>query len=80
LVYPQNQAVYPDLGVRDHQPKQVEDYLNKIGREHQLKDWQFVQIVDALLRCSVQPLKVSWVDKIDWDYWKTLAKSQVLLF
>ena len=32
-------AAYPDLGVHGHQPKQVEGYLNKIGRELQLKDW-----------------------------------------
>lgn len=68
-------AAYPDLSVRDHKPKQVEDYLNKVGREHQLTDWQFVQIVDAILRLFSTAIKVSWVDKIDWDYWKTSAKS-----
>lgn len=68
-------AAYPDLNVRDHQPKQVEDYLNNIGRERQLKDWQFVQIVDAILRLFSTALKISWADKIDWDYWKTSAKS-----
>ncbi len=68
-------AAYPEIPVREHQPEQVEQYLNHVGREQRLKDWQFVQIVDAILLLFKAAIKAEWVNTLDWSYWKTAAKS-----
>jgi hypothetical protein len=41
-------AYFPDDHIRTHTPQQVEEFLNKVGREVNLKAWQFGQVVDAL--------------------------------
>ncbi len=41
-------AYFPDEHIRTHTPQQVEEFLNKVGREVNLKAWQFGQVVDAI--------------------------------
>ena len=36
-------AAFPNTSVREHSPKQVEDYLNSKANDNQLKSWQFTQ-------------------------------------
>lgn len=68
-------SVYPEQNVRTHQPEQIEAYLNKVGREHRLKNWQFTQIVDALRILFSLALKLEWAKKFDWVYWQQSAKA-----
>lgn len=68
-------AAYPDKNVRTHTPKQVENYLNNIGREHRMKSWQFAQVADALRLLFSLGLKLNWANQFDWQYWQDSAKT-----
>ena len=55
--------------------EQITAFFPRYAREHQLSDWQFRQMVDA-----VQLLLVDLVDSpqaraVDWDYWKEAGRS-----
>lgn len=68
-------AAYPEHPVRSHQPQQVEEYLNSIGRKARLKNYQFIQIIHAIQLLFSLGLKTDWAADFDWEYWKTAAKT-----
>ena len=55
-------AAFPDHAIRTHTARQVEEYLNKVGRETQLKPWQFRQIIDAIRILFSLALKQGWAN------------------
>ena len=54
----------------------VANYLRFRGADESLKEWQFVQCVDALEIYFAEVLQPVWLPEIDWAYWK--AASQAL--
>ena len=57
-----------------HQPEDVTKYLQKLGREDQLKDWQFRQCVDAI-RTLFECLGLAMRHQVDWQFWADSAQS-----
>ena len=45
----------------------VRDYLDVIGRNERMEDWQFKQSVDALRILFVELVRPGWVDGFDWN-------------
>ena len=68
-------AYFPDQHIRTHSAQQVEEYLNKVGREINLKAWQFGQVVDAIRILFCLALKQGWAHDFDWEYWSASAKK-----
>lgn len=58
-----------------HTPEILESYLKGVGRQSGLKDWQFVQIVDALFILFVHMICPDWARDFQWDYWRQTAKG-----
>ena len=58
----------------EHTPQILERYLNEIGRQSNLKDWQFVQVVDALHILFVYMVASDWARDFQWDYWRGAAR------
>ena len=50
-------------------------YLQELARKETVKNWQFVQAIDALEIFFLDVLKSSWADEFDWDFWKQSAKN-----
>jgi integron integrase len=50
-------------------------YLQEAGRRPGLKDWQYVQIVDALEVLLREVLQLPWTDTFDWAYWRASARE-----
>lgn len=46
----------------------VSGYLQRVGREGGLADWQFRQVVVAI-RILFSTVKPEWLDAFDWAYW-----------
>lgn len=68
-------AYFPDNHIRTHTAQQVEEYLTKVGREVNLKAWQFGQVVDTIRILFCLALKKSWANNFDWEYWSASAKK-----
>lgn len=57
-----------------HGPSDVSRWLEEIGRNRWLSDWQFRQAIDALRLLFAKFLALPWADKVDWDGWITAAQ------
>lgn len=68
-------ASHPGQHIHTHQEKQVTDYFNSITQQNRLKDWQIIQLVDAIRLLFLVALKLHWATHFDWDYWKHSIKS-----
>ncbi len=65
---------YPGKKLAQHSAPDVNGYLEKLGRNEGLKDWQFRQAVDAIRNLFL----IAGVDRItgvDWNYWRDSAKT-----
>ncbi|VAX07559.1 hypothetical protein MNBD_GAMMA26-390 [hydrothermal vent metagenome] len=65
---------FPDKRLADNTVDDVTGYLESVGRQGQLADWQFIQTVSAiqnLLRTAKAPVQT----KIDWGYWRDSART-----
>ena len=56
-----------------HTSALLENYLNNLGQNSRLADWQFKQYVDALRIMFVDLVKTEWADSFPWDHWIELA-------
>jgi len=65
-----------DTAPQDHSAKIVVDYVEQAGRQPDVPDWKFRQLVHALQLFFVETLHVDWAKEIDWAYW--LDASQEL--
>jgi len=65
----------PDLKLVNHTYENLIQYLTLLGCKSGIKEWLFIQHIEALeiLFCNV--LKVNWSDQVDWDYWYASAKQ-----
>lgn len=65
---------YPDQKLTTHTPELITQFLEGEGRNTALKDWQFVQTIDAIQKLFTM-INTPWIDKIDWGHWKFSARS-----
>lgn len=68
-------AAYPEQHIRTHTEQQVTQYLSKTLQQNRLKDWQIIQLIDAIRLLFVAALKAPWASDFDWDYWKDSIKT-----
>lgn len=70
----------PRDSIVGHRKEDVIAYLDNVGREGQLEDWQFQQLVHSLEILFVEAAKINWAKSFDWQHWyalsRTLAPSQ----
>lgn len=63
----------PNIRLVNRDSVNVEQWLNQLGRNPNLSDWQFRQQVDALRLLFCHRLKLSWAADFDWAYWSSGA-------
>jgi len=66
---------HSSLRLAQHTDKEMEEYLQDLGRNNRIDDWQFKQAVDALKILFVDVICSPWSDKFPWEYWKESATS-----
>lgn len=66
---------HPDLRLRQHSTRHVEQYLRDKGRNPRLRGWQFRQIIDALRILFVEMVKAPWAREFPWDDWADAARA-----
>jgi len=64
-----------DLRLVFHNENTVTEYLESLGRNYRLTDWQFKQAVDAIKILFVDMLKAPWAGSFSWDDWLELARD-----
>jgi integron integrase len=52
-------------------PEQLERYLAAAGREGRLRDWQLMQLVDALRHVFCGMVAARWGEDFDWQRWSS---------
>jgi integron integrase len=68
-------ARYPDEKLTTHTADHVNRYFHEIGRQNQLEDWQFAQIVRAVGVLFKDLIKQDWALTFDWDGWVDSART-----
>ncbi len=58
------------LRLAEHSPEVIHRYLEDLGRNIRLEDWQQIQVVDALRIMFVDVVKTDWANQFSWDGWK----------
>ena len=64
---------HPSLRLAQHSPDNIESYLQDLGRNRRLSDWQFKQTVEALKILFVDMAKPAWAESFQWDFWMESA-------
>jgi len=62
---------HKSLRLAEHSSEVVHSYLENIGRNTSLEDWQMIQVVDALRILFVDVVKSDWACDFSWDTWKS---------
>ncbi|MFC1748514.1 integron integrase [Pseudomonadota bacterium] len=65
---------FANTKLANHTPKEVNEYLSKLGRKPHMRDWQFEQAVDAIQRLF-EVVGVDWLDQMDWEHWKGFSRT-----
>jgi len=66
---------HPNTTLNQHDNKSVESYLDKLGRNPRLEDWQFKQAVDALRILFVDLQRANWAKEFPWEDWMESATA-----
>ena len=66
---------HKNLKLNLHKPEHVEAFLTEKGRQKQLEDWQFTQIVESIKLLFTDMLKPSWAANFPWQEWADLSKA-----
>ena len=56
-----------NIRLAQHSESTVKKYLEKLGRNYRLTDWQFKQAVEALKILFVDILHASWAESFSWS-------------
>lgn len=64
---------HPTTRLSQHSASTVETYLENLGQNFRLTDWQFKQAVHSLKILFVDLLKTEWARAFPWDHWIELA-------
>lgn len=60
---------HPSNPLTHHSRDTIEQYLQKLGRNNRLADWQFKQAVEALKILFVDIVGAEWAATFPWDFW-----------
>ena len=66
--------VHSELNLHQHSAEHVDNYLQALGRNSRLQDWQFRQVVDALRIFFVDLLDIQWAAAFPWTFWIESSK------
>ena len=66
---------HPKLKLKSHTADTLAVYLQRIGGEEQLHDWQYKQLVFSLKVLFVDIVKSLWAADFPWDEWEAMAES-----
>ncbi len=58
---------YDGLRLMLHTPTEITSYIDLLGRDQRLKDWQCAQVIHALNILFVDILKLDWAKQFAWD-------------
>ncbi len=64
--------VYPNQKLATHTPALIAQFVEGEGRNITLKEWQFIQIINAIQKLFTM-LGVPWLDEVNWTHWKSFA-------
>jgi integron integrase len=59
----------------DYTADDVTAYLRQVGRNPELSEWQYGQIVDSLEIVFRRVLALKWARSFDWPYWRDSARQ-----
>jgi hypothetical protein len=65
---------FPGRKLADLTADEVTAYLERVGREGALEDWQFRQVVVAI-RILFSTVRPAWLEGFDWAYWLASATA-----
>jgi len=65
---------HSDKKLARHTADDVNGYMENLGRKGKLKDWQFLQAVDAIQNLFVTA-GIKEIAGVDWNYWRDSARS-----
>lgn len=66
---------HPERRLADHTVQEMTAYLQEKGRNNQLKDWQFAQVVRSLQILFVELVKAPWAATFPWQDWIDNARE-----
>jgi hypothetical protein len=66
---------HPERRLAEHTVQEITAYLQEKGRNSQLKDWQFAQVVRALQILFVEMVKAPWAATFPWQDWIDNARE-----
>ena len=61
--------------LREHAPADVTAYLEQVGRDARIEDWQLGQTAHALQILFGPVLSMSWAKQVDWQAWRQGSRS-----
>jgi len=64
---------YKNHRLKSHTASMLSDYLQEIGGNENLLDWQFRQVVSSLKILFVDMVITDWASTFPWDDWDALA-------
>ena len=68
-------AAFPGRRLATHCPEMVQDYLEKLGRDFRIRDFQYVQSVKALEVVFCELVKPQWAGTYPWKEWADRARD-----
>jgi integron integrase len=68
-------AFQPGVRLVQRSAEDVQNWLQSLGHQPQIADWQFRQKADAVRLLYGQLLKPEWAGRFDWDFWVYGAQS-----
>lgn len=66
---------YPGQRLAQHPARNLNDYLERLGRSEHLADWQFKQALDALRILFVNIVHTPWATSFPWRHWADASTS-----
>jgi len=66
---------HSDIRLVSHNEGTVTEYLESLGQNYRLTDWQFKQAVDSIRILFVDMVKAPWADSFSWNDWLELARE-----
>lgn len=66
---------HPEQRLAEHTDQEITAYLQEKGRNSQLADWQFAQVVRALQILFVELVKAPWAATYPWQDWFDNARE-----
>ena len=66
---------FPNERLQSHTPGHVAGFFSQIGRDGELSDWQFRQIVSAIRILFCNFLNSELSSTVDWQYWSDASTN-----